>query len=169
MKFFSDCKTQEEAKKTFNRLAKLFHPDKGGDKELMIELKNQFDSFDPNKREEPLHFKSNFMNHRPPYSSYATYSGAGTRSRVVSEEEMRLKRDLDFAHDRLADNFMQNKALKEEISGLNTVLRQQSTECMKLCEELAETQTLVDHLKLQLKQIPTTWWGLIKYMFRRKL
>ena len=83
MKFFSDCKTQEEAKKTFNRLAKLFHPDKGGDKDLMIELKNQFDSFDPNKKEEPLHFKSNFMTHRPPFSSHATYSGAGTAAMFI--------------------------------------------------------------------------------------
>jgi len=46
MKFFTDCTTQEEAKKLYHKLAKLFHPDKGGDNEMMIELKKQYDAWD---------------------------------------------------------------------------------------------------------------------------
>jgi hypothetical protein len=47
MDFFNDCKTQEEAKSTFKRLCKHFHPDKGGEESLMIELKKQYDAWNP--------------------------------------------------------------------------------------------------------------------------
>lgn len=45
MKFFSECKTVEEAKATFRKLAKVFHPDKQGNQDLMIELQKQYDSW----------------------------------------------------------------------------------------------------------------------------
>jgi hypothetical protein len=35
MKYFSECKTQEEVKAEFKRLAKINHPDKGGNVEIM--------------------------------------------------------------------------------------------------------------------------------------
>jgi hypothetical protein len=35
MRFFRDCKTKEEVKAEFKRLAKLHHPDKGGNLETM--------------------------------------------------------------------------------------------------------------------------------------
>jgi len=41
---FSDCKTPEEAKKKFRKLAKLYHPDKGGSNEKMAELKKEYES-----------------------------------------------------------------------------------------------------------------------------
>lgn len=47
MDFFNSCNTQDEAKKTFHLLVKHFHPDKGGDAKLMIELKKQYDSWCP--------------------------------------------------------------------------------------------------------------------------
>lgn len=48
MKFFNECKSEEEAKALFRKLAKHFHPDMQGDNDLMIELKKQFDNFKPN-------------------------------------------------------------------------------------------------------------------------
>jgi hemerythrin-like domain-containing protein len=47
MNFFNDCKTQDEAKTLFRKLSKMFHPDKGGDPEFMMELKKQYDDFHP--------------------------------------------------------------------------------------------------------------------------
>lgn len=47
MDFFSNCKTKEEAKATFKRLCKCFHPDKGGEEALMIELTRQYDAWKP--------------------------------------------------------------------------------------------------------------------------
>jgi len=45
--FFSKCQTQEEAKKVFKKLCKYFHPDRGGDDELIIELYKQYDAWKP--------------------------------------------------------------------------------------------------------------------------
>jgi len=58
MDFFSNCKTKEEAKSTFKRLCKCFHPDKGGEEALMIELKRQYDAWKPSY--EAQGYKFNF-------------------------------------------------------------------------------------------------------------
>lgn len=42
MRFFSDCKTDDERKAIYRKLSKLFHPDHGGDAELMTELNTQY-------------------------------------------------------------------------------------------------------------------------------
>lgn len=47
MKFFIDCKTISEAKEVYRKLAKVFHPDKGGDAELFRELQKQHDEWSP--------------------------------------------------------------------------------------------------------------------------
>ncbi len=49
MDFFNDCKTQDEAKKTYHLLVKHFHPDKGGDSNLMVELKEQYEKWSPSR------------------------------------------------------------------------------------------------------------------------
>lgn len=46
MQFFSDCKTQCEAKDLFRKLSKHFHPDVGGDADLMRELIDQYDKYE---------------------------------------------------------------------------------------------------------------------------
>jgi len=45
--YFETCKTIDEAKKKFYELAKIHHPDKGGDTAIMQEILNQFDKFSP--------------------------------------------------------------------------------------------------------------------------
>lgn len=48
MDFFSACKTQDEAKATFRKLAKVFHSDiSGGNNDLMRELIKQHDAWKP--------------------------------------------------------------------------------------------------------------------------
>lgn len=47
MQFFTECKTKTEAKATYRKLSKCFHPDKNGENDLMIELKKQFDAWTP--------------------------------------------------------------------------------------------------------------------------
>lgn len=44
MKYFTNCKTIEELKKEYRRLAMLNHPDCGGSTETMQEINNQYDS-----------------------------------------------------------------------------------------------------------------------------
>lgn len=45
--FFNDCKTTDEAKKSFYKLALELHPDKGGDTKQFQELLRQFENFRP--------------------------------------------------------------------------------------------------------------------------
>lgn len=45
MDFFSDCISHEEVKARFRKLSKLFHPDRGGDNEIMRQLQSQYDSW----------------------------------------------------------------------------------------------------------------------------
>ena len=47
MKYFENCKTLDEAKKLYLSLAKIHHPDKGGDTAIFQEILNQFEAFKP--------------------------------------------------------------------------------------------------------------------------
>lgn len=49
MIFFNNCTTKAEAKALYYALAKCFHPDKGGNADLMIALKKQYDTWSPHK------------------------------------------------------------------------------------------------------------------------
>lgn len=44
-KYFKNCKTKEDAKKLYKKLAFQHHPDKGGDVEIMKAINNEFDEF----------------------------------------------------------------------------------------------------------------------------
>ncbi len=46
MNFFNNCKNEKEAKEVFRNLSKCFHPDKGGNVELMTELNKQYEKWE---------------------------------------------------------------------------------------------------------------------------
>lgn len=45
MKYFTNCKTIEEAKKLYRRLAMENHPDRGGDLDTMKAVNAEYDEF----------------------------------------------------------------------------------------------------------------------------
>ncbi len=47
MKYFANCKSLEELKKEFRRLAMIHHPDRGGDVEMMKAINNEYDMMFP--------------------------------------------------------------------------------------------------------------------------
>lgn len=47
MNYFNECKTVDEAKKRFWELAKIHHPDKGGNTATFQTILNQFEKFKP--------------------------------------------------------------------------------------------------------------------------
>lgn len=47
MKYFSNCRTLDELKKEYRRLAMLNHPDRGGDDETMKAINNEYDAVFP--------------------------------------------------------------------------------------------------------------------------
>lgn len=59
-KYFKNCKTKEDAKKLYKKLAFKHHPDKGGDVEIMKAINNEFDDFMKNFREEKKDSKKEY-------------------------------------------------------------------------------------------------------------
>lgn len=47
MKYFTNCRTLDELKKEYRRLAMLHHPDRGGDTETMKAINNEYDAVFP--------------------------------------------------------------------------------------------------------------------------
>lgn len=47
MDFFNKCLTSQEASSLYHKLSKLFHPDRGGDNALMMELSRQYREWMP--------------------------------------------------------------------------------------------------------------------------
>lgn len=45
MDIFCDCKNIDDAKALYRKLSKLYHPDTGGDKDLMMDLTKQYECF----------------------------------------------------------------------------------------------------------------------------
>ena len=52
MKYFESCKSKEDAKKLYKKLAFQYHPDRGGDGEIMKVINGEFDDFMKNFKEE---------------------------------------------------------------------------------------------------------------------
>lgn len=128
MDFFCDCVSQEDTKKTFNKLAKCFHPDKGGNKDLMIELKRQYDNWSP---------YNNAKRHnqeRPYYSGFArpnTFGFSGDESMKIGEllkKNSILKENCDYWQTRANEIYQETnrtknteiQKLENEIMGLKT-------------------------------------------------
>ena len=59
-KYFKDCKTKEEAKKLYKKLAFQYHPDRGGDVEIMKVINNEFDDFMLNFKEDKKDSKKEY-------------------------------------------------------------------------------------------------------------
>lgn len=154
MDFFSKCKDKEEAKKTFHNLAKFFHPDKGGDSEMMIELKKQYDNFNPNlQKNDPLIFKTQFG--KPNYPSGPPSAWGNQKSRESWEWEILLiKKD----YEKKIKGFMENEEiLIERERNLKTELRNIKDDRDRILaisddflREIAEKNSLIEDYKVRI-------------------
>lgn len=57
MNYFQDCQTLDQAKKHYWGLAKIHHPDKGGNEETFKEILNQFHAFRPHEEKYSTEFE----------------------------------------------------------------------------------------------------------------
>lgn len=139
MDFFSDCKSQEEAKETFRRLCKCFHPDRGGEESLMVELKRQYDAWPPSYQ--PHHL--NFTVHSSGLSSiYENKINELNRIIYQLRQEAELLR-IHAAFDKDAYNAeaRKNRKLQEQMNELNEQLQKKK-------DELAQEHERIKNMSL---------------------
>lgn len=193
MQFFTECKTKEEAKATFRRLSKCFHPDVNGESQLMIELKKQFDAWNPNNT-----FSSSSRIENP----YQEFSYAyNPRVEVLERELSRLRfelersrdnseaRSLRYLNSRLQSQLEENgqviSHLNDRIHKLNgdfQVLFNQKAEQEKLMtstmkelyeikgnlKEIQSEQQINQEKEIESEKTNLTLWQKVKYVMRDK-
>ncbi len=154
MDFFSKCNTKEEAKATFKRLCKCFHPDKGGEEALMIELKSQYDTWKPSY--EAQGYKFNFVRN-------STLSLDDVYEKKINELNglvYHLRNELDalrssngFNNERLqaevrAKYYFQDEARKQQdyCDNLNVQLEEKKQELIQE-RERHKNRSLADKIK----------------------
>ena len=136
MNFFSECKTIEEVKTIFRRLSKHFHPDKGGEAALMIELKKQYDEWSPPaERPEPKVYANTFRGGIPnpnpagyasnAYNAPPNYRASGSYNNTYYEH-----RSNQHLHDQIR-NLEHALANAKEINHHNAGLFKQLERQMK--------------------------------------
>lgn len=158
MRFFSDCKNVDEAKVIYHRLAKLFHPDHGGDKEMMSMLSVQYDDFKKHGvQAEPTRFKQ-------PTSQFTSTK---SRFEMNTSQEIALQwqikqhevtiNNLRHAQNELQNtiNYYKHKEQQWEYS-MNRAHRDHLELSMGLQKE-------INQLKKQLYAQPKTLWEFLKW------
>lgn len=109
MDFFSDCKTQDEVKARFRQLAKMFHPDQGGDPSYMIQLQEQYDKWPKNI---PQGYQS--QNSQPYYSAFG--NNVPTQIEEIAKYYKRQVEKLTHENRQLTDNLINKNAELSQFS-----------------------------------------------------
>lgn len=145
MRFFTDCKTQEEAKAIYRKWAKVLHPDKGGDPDLMAKLKGQYDDYKSGK-----HVKEQFKQAFSQRTSDIPFDHpihSQLRQLQIDKAELtsqinKLKLQFEWHHSRI-------KAQDEKIDALLDDINSATLEKQSLKHRLAQTQIERDNALLQ--------------------
>ena len=159
MNFFNNCKTKEEAKKVFNKLAKHFHPDKGGDSDLMIELKKQYEQWDklgniPSGFDEYSTFSFNKIHRNSPFSKFHTFKQdipfdhpIHHDLRTAKNEIVKLKEKLYEKERQIARSDISLEILKKEYKESQESLLELGKRYECKLEEIKNLKHLLENLK----------------------
>jgi len=152
MRFFSDCKNVDEAKLIYHRLAKLFHPDHGGDNEMMSMLTAQYDEFRKHGvQAEPTRFRqpsSMFTMNRPRFE-YAEENEKTKRILAQNAEITHLRECLRSLEGAVHCYETNEKRLRSQIQNYEKNI-------LKLDKEINE-------LRHEILEYPQTLWEFIKW------
>lgn len=91
MDFFNLCKDKDEAKKIYRQLCKQFHPDKGGDPELLKELIRQYEKFDSKIHNDQSYWQSAYGAPRYEFNKIRTGKFDSPDQRVIDGLSDRIK------------------------------------------------------------------------------
>ncbi len=162
MDFFNSCKDKEEAKKVYRNLCKHFHPDKGGDPELMKELQQQYEKFTPRNETEEfvdnLFHASRFYGSNPGFEFNKIRRGNFDNPlygeiRNLENKITELQRQLRVTDNRL--NVEKNNLIVKEkyYEGIVKNLKKENEE---LYQEYDEEASKVEQLNLEILRLKST-------------
>lgn len=170
MDFFSSCTDEAQVKSTFRRLSKHFHPDVGGENDLMIELKRQYDSWKPKQY-------TTFEDLARSPDGYVRYGQPFTNPRVeVLEQELRrlqslLKNSPDII-ERLRHQVAYFKNLLEEAwkesSDKQKILAKEIFSLITERNQLKKRLEELEKISITKEETPDTLWDKIKYVMGSK-
>jgi len=153
MKFFTDCKTPEEAKATFRKLAKFFHPDKGGSIDLIIELQKQYNEWPNHQNVQYDQFNTigNRMWRNRPQFDDDYYEQLRQRDAEIErinalfrqqvDENLRWRRVLAAVNFELADLKKNKEELQQQIQSLINSYPKSIWQYFKMKRKLNEKQS----------------------------
>lgn len=134
MRFFSDCKSEEERKQLYRKLSKLFHPDHGGDAEMMTELNKQYNNPISSFSEE-FKPKSNFKH---PFGNATSHEHANT---APNYEALKRANALNIElHERIASQSSKIRDLYAVIDEKDNKLKALTEDRDEILKDLAMTK-----------------------------
>lgn len=111
MRFFENCVHKDETKILYLKLAKCFHPDKGGDAELMKELNKQYEVWEYDVfKYQPTNLSKNQYN----LEFEKQIKKLSIEKDMLAEENKRLAFDVNLykykldCQTQIADNYLKN-------------------------------------------------------------
>lgn len=174
MKYFNNCKTKEEAKAEYRKLAKQLHPDAGGSQEGMIELQRQYDAFaeptifgSENAFRESVYNKYRQQNADSPY--FRTYQ-FNTINSGNNGEVMRLRDENTKLRSQLYQYESQMRNKDNSITMLSNQKHILEMEIKATQSHAKHVTKQVDELRKQNNELlsthPKTAWATIKHFFK---
>lgn len=178
MKYFINCKTKEEAKAEYRKLAKTMHPDAGGDGKNMVELQKQYESFEEsrifgseNAFRESIYDKYRGQNSDSPYfrtytfnaHSNASYSNQAGELQRLRDENTKLRSQL-YQYESVINS---NKKTIEQLANQHHILVMEIAVLKGTSRHIRKQN---DELSAQNNELITTYpktaWATIKHLFK---
>ncbi len=156
MKLFYGCSSAKEAKEIYHKLAKCFHPDKGGSNELMVELKKQYETWD-----EPVIASNAYSQMYTPnnfgFSPGRFNQTSNFENQRLKEQVSSLQNKLEFVDKLYLELERANARLEDDIDKLQDTIDRLTQQNYNLSVEKAmwpdqqqEIKDLEDRLKKQI-------------------
>jgi curved DNA-binding protein CbpA len=175
MDFFSKCKDQDEAKALFRKLSKNFHPDAGGDSDLMIELKKQYDEWEKPKEKYFDFGKMARLNEEETVNySWNTSSFMNPRVEALENELRRLRALLGDAPSKIESLRNYNRLKEEENTQYKIMLREAELKMKDFSkqfdglkdsyEKLLKEKADLEKVTITKEETADTLWGKIKFV-----
>ena len=178
MKYFFDCKTLEEAKLKYRKLAMELHPDRGGSNALMSELTLQYDAFVEDESVHPYEesLKQAFEQARQyndeqrryyqgfGYNTGYQYRPAGAINNAYfnPDELQKVRTELNEARNRIADIESTKEYWYRCCNEQKIEIAELKKNCVGFQHDLDNALNVISKLSRELNEKPKSLWQSIK-------